>query len=315
MRAATLTAVVLNWRTPDNTIRAVRALIGDGVPAERIVVVDNASGDGSVERFRAELPGVEVLALEDNAGFARGNNLGAQALPGDAYLFVNSDAFVLEAGSVDRLLAALDDPAVGIAVPRLRNPDLTLQPSVVPISTPLPELIRASGVTRFVPNHLQPSYGTYWDHAESRAIQSAIGAVLLIRGSAYMQLGGYDERRYMYGEDLELFRRAAAHGWLAWFVADAEFEHLGGSSARQRWAPAERAELVARAEATIIFEHMKPLQAHLTVGLMGLGAAIRVVFHTLRGDRHSAEFAAAWFRGYVGGGRLARVAEPRRAQP
>ncbi|MDX6660030.1 MAG: hypothetical protein QOJ55_852, partial [Solirubrobacteraceae bacterium] len=98
-----LTAVVLNWRTPEHTLEAVSALVGDGVPAARIVVVDNASGDGSAERLRAQLPDGPLLALDENEGFARGNNLGAAALPGDAYLFVNSDAFVRAPGSVERL--------------------------------------------------------------------------------------------------------------------------------------------------------------------------------------------------------------------
>ena len=131
--SATPTVVVLNWRTPDQTLAAVRALLDDGVPAGRIVIVDNGSGGEGAERFRRELPGCTVLALDQNLGFARANNRGARALPGDAYLFVNSDAFVHAPGSVERLAEALADPAVGIAIPRLINQDLTLQPSVVPI--------------------------------------------------------------------------------------------------------------------------------------------------------------------------------------
>src|SRR5207247_491002 len=81
-----VTAVVLNWRTPEHAVRAVRALVDDGLPAERAVVVDNASGDGSVERFRAELPATRIVALDENVGFARGNNAGAAALEGRVYL-------------------------------------------------------------------------------------------------------------------------------------------------------------------------------------------------------------------------------------
>ena len=111
-----LTAVVLNWRTLEQTVEAVSALVADGVPAARIVVVDNASGDGSAERLRAELPDGPLLALDENVGFARGNNLGAAALPGDDYLFVNSDAFVRAPGSVERLVTRL-------AQLRLAGPD------------------------------------------------------------------------------------------------------------------------------------------------------------------------------------------------
>jgi GT2 family glycosyltransferase len=294
-----MTAVVLNWRTADYTVRAVRALVDDGVPAGRIVVVDNASGDEGPDRFRRELSGCVLVALDENAGFARGNNLGAQALPGDAYLFVNSDAFVHAAGSVRSLLQALDDPSVGIAVPRLRNEDLTLQPSVVPISTPLPELVRASGLSRFVPNRLQPALGTHWDHSDSRRIQAAIGAVLLVRGSTWDELKGFDDRHFMYAEDLELFSRAARGGWTARFVAEAEFIHLGGASSSQRWGSPERAERIARAEAAMVRGHLGPLRARLTIALMAAGVGARALAHRLRGDRRAAAVQAAWLRGYL----------------
>ena len=299
MRAADLTAVVLNWRTPDHTLRAVRALLADGVPARRIVVVDNGSDDGSAQRLREELPESLLVALAENVGFARANNAGARALRGGAYLFVNSDAFVHAPGSVERLLQALDDPKIGIAVPRLRNEDLSLQPSVVPISTPLPELVRASGLARFVPNPLQPRLATHWDHATSRRIQSAIGPVLLVDGRAWSHLGGFDEHRFLYGEDLDLFRRAAQHGWRARFVANAEFIHLGAASTRQRWSDPERAERIARGEAQMIRDYLGPIRGPLTVALMAAGAGARAAYHRLRGDTRTAQVQASWFRGYA----------------
>ena len=297
---STLTAVILNWRTPDHTLAAARALMADGLPDDRLVVVDNGSGDGSAERFRKELPRSTVLALDETVGFARANNLGASALRGDAFLFVNSDAFVHATGSVERLLRALDDPAVGIAVPRLLNEDGSLQPSVIPISTPLPELVRASGLSRFVPNRLQPSLGTHWDHSTSRRIQAAIGAVVLVRGTAWTDVGGFNERHFMYAEDLELFRSAADRDWRRQFVADAEFVHLGGASAKRRWVEPQRAERVAGAEARTIREHLGPIRARLTIGLMAAGVGARAVIHRLRGDEGAAETQASWFRGYLG---------------
>jgi N-acetylglucosaminyl-diphospho-decaprenol L-rhamnosyltransferase len=297
------TAVVLNWRTADHAARAARALVEDGLPAERVVVVDNASGDGSVERLRAELPASRLLALDRNAGFAQGNNAGARELPGSAYLFVNSDAFVHRPGSVARLLEAVADPAAGVAVPRLLNEDLTLQPSVVPTSSPLPELVRASGLSRLVPNRLQPSLGTHWDHGDSRAVEAAIGAVLAVRGDAWEALEGFDERRFMYAEDIDLCWRARERGWEVRFVADAEFVHLGGASTGRRWSDPERAERVARAEAAMIRGHLPRGRAALTLALMALGVGGRALVHRALGNREAAETMAAWFRGYAAGTR------------
>ncbi|MEA2211749.1 MAG: hypothetical protein QOF83_1697 [Solirubrobacteraceae bacterium] len=303
-----LTVVILNWRTADYTLRAATALQGDGIPAERIVIVDNASGDDSLERFATGAAGTTILPLSKNVGFARANNAGARRLPARAaYLIINSDAFVHTPGAVSHLMAALNDPAVGIAVPRLLNPDLTLQPSVSPLSTPLPELVRASGLSRWIPNRLQPALSTHWDHADSRRIQAAIGPVLLVRARTWEQLGGFDERLYMYAEDLDLFRRAARLGWGARFIAESEFVHLGGASADQRWNAATRAERVARAEAQTIVTHLSPARARLTLCLMAAGVGMRGGVCALLGRRQAAQTYLGWLRGYATGLRSPRA--------
>jgi hypothetical protein len=294
------TAVVLNWRTAGLTVRSVKALFADGVPSERVVVVDNASGDGSVERLRRELPDCRVVALAENVGFAGANNRGAGELAGEAYLFVNSDAFVHAPGSVGRLLGSLDGRSA-LAVPRLLNEDLSLQPSVVPTSSPLPELVRASGLSRFVPNRLQPSLGTHWDHRESRRIRAAIGPVVAIRADAWGALEGFAERDFMYAEDLDLFWRAGKLGYEIRFVADAEFVHLGNASAALRWGEPARAERVARAEAAMIHEHLPRLQAVLTVGIMATGVGARALVRAAQRRAVDASVLRGWFRGYCAG--------------
>jgi N-acetylglucosaminyl-diphospho-decaprenol L-rhamnosyltransferase len=300
------TVVVLNWRTPEHTVRAVRALLADGVPRERVVIVDNASDDGSAERIRRELRACRLVALAENTGFARGNNRGARELPGEAYLFVNSDAFVHAPGSVARLLRAVSDGRNALAVPRLLNEDLALQPSVAPTSSPLPELVRASGLSRFVPNRFQPSLGTHWDHRESRAIQAAIGPVIAVRASAWDALDGFDEREFMYAEDIDLFWRARKLGLGVRFVAEAEFVHLGNAAGERRWSDVARAERVARAEATMIREHLPHAQATVTLALMALGVGARALVRGAQRRRGEAAVLRALLRGYSAGSRGSR---------
>ena len=296
----TTTAVVLNWRTPEHTARAVRQLAQDGLAESRIVIVDNASADGSIDRFRSEFPRATVVAMEKNVGFARGNNEGAAVLRGSAYLFVNSDAFVHREGSTVRLVAALAS-GVGIAVPRLLNSDLTLQPSVVPASTPLPEVVRASGLSRFVPDRWQPVLGTHWGHGYSRPIKAATGAVLAVGVDAWRALGGFAETQFMYAEDLDLCWRARRLGWEVHFVAEAEFIHLGNASASSVWSDPERAERVARAEAAMIRKNLPRGRAALTLGLMAAGVGARAVAFAALRDRVAAEASRGWWRGYVAG--------------
>lgn len=294
-----LTVVIANYGTPDHTIKSVEGLTGDGVPPERIVVVENGSEDDSYDRFREKLPDSVVLRLEQNVGFARASNIGAKHLPGDSYLFVNSDAFVHLAGSVAALLDALDDRAVGIVVPRVLNEDLSLQPKVAPLHSPAVALVRASGLSRFVPNRWQPHWSMHWDHSHSREIEAASGVVFLVRGALWEELGGFDEGHLMYTEDLDLCWRARKHGWKVWFVADAEFVHIGAGATAKHWDSPKRAELIGRAEAEMIRRHLGRARGGLTLGFIAAGLAARLAYYAVVRNRDARAALRGSLRGYM----------------
>ena len=294
-----LTVVITNWGTPDYTVRAAQAVIADGVPADRVVVVENGSTDDSWSRLQQRLGDCMLIRLDENIGFGRATNLGAERLPGSNYLLVNNDAFVLEPGSVGRMLECLGDPRVGLVVPRLRNPDLTLQPSVVPSHRPAAELVRASGLSRFVPNRWQPRWSTHWDHDASREVDSAIGPVMLVRGETWERVGGFDERIYMYAEDLDLCWRVRLLEQSIWFCADAEFIHIGNAAASRAWTSPRRAELVARSEADMIHRHHSAPTALLTIALICLGLAGRFAVHWLLRNPDAAATLRASLRGFL----------------
>lgn len=301
-----LAAVVVNWRTASWTIESVTALLGDGVDAAAIAIVDNGSGDGSCERFAEELPGVRVLPLESNEGFAAANNRGSALFPGaGAYLFVNSDAFVHRPGSVKALLRALERERVALAVPRLLNPDLSLQRTVVALPTPAVALAQASGVSRALPNRAQPRWGTRWDHSTAREIASATGAVIAVRGTVWRSLGGFSERAHLYAEDHDLFWRARKLGWAAWFTPEAEFRHIGGGSTGSVFSEPGRAAAVAEAESALIRAHLSPRAAATTLRLRQAGHAVRLLRDAARFDRRGVAEHLAYVRGF--GGRVRRT--------
>lgn len=294
-----LTVVVPNWETPNYTIQSVEAVVGDGVPAARVVVVDNGSEDDSAARFERELPECTVVRLEQNVGYARAANAGAAALPGRAYLVVNNDAFVHRRGSIAQMLDALADPSVGIVVPRLLNPDHTLQPSVKPLDTPVVAFARATGLSRFIPNPWQPRWSTHWDHGSSREISAADGAVMLVRAEAWEEIGGFSPRSYMYGEDTGLCWRATQLGWKVWFESDAEFVHLGNATASRRWSNPERSERWSRSEAHLVRERLSAVPATLSILFTAAGLAARTVaFRLLRQPARAANTRAE-LRGYL----------------
>jgi N-acetylglucosaminyl-diphospho-decaprenol L-rhamnosyltransferase len=296
-----ITAVIVNWETPDYTLRSATALQDDGVPPNRLVVVDNGSSDSSYERLLAELPGSVVTSLKENVGYTRAANMGARVLPGASYLFVNNDAFVHAPGSVLAMLAALRDESVGVVVPRILNEDLTLQPKVVPAQTPGVALVRASGLSRLIPNRWQPLWSTHWDHSESREIQASSGVVMLVRGATWEDLGAFDERIFLYAEDLDFCWRARNSGWKVWFASDAEFVHLGSASTRRHWASPERAEMIARSEASMIRRHQSTLVARLTLAFLSAGVAARWLFFVLARRKEASAALRATLLGYLSG--------------
>jgi GT2 family glycosyltransferase len=151
-----------------------------------------------------------------------------------------------------------------------------------------------------VPNHLQPSYGTYWDHSHARGIQSATGAVIAIRADAWNALGGFRPIEHMYGEDHDLFWRAQELGFIAWFTPDAEFIHLGGATTTDAYTPPGRARAVALAEAKVIRSHLGPGSAAVAVTALRLGHAARSTVFRLRGEESAAAEQAAFARGFRG---------------
>ena len=305
-----LTVVVVDWNLPDHTVRCVEALHDDGVPADRVVVVENGPSEANWDRIANELSACVLVRIETNVGFAAANNVGAAVLPGSAYLLVNNDAFVHGTGVVARMLAALDRPGVGVVVPRLLNDDLTLQPTVAPFTVPHVALVRASGLSRLVPNRWQPRLSTHWDHASSREIEAAVGAVMLVDGPVWDRLGGLRETAFMYAEDLDLCWRSRRAGWKTWFTAEAEFVHLGGTSSDRRWSTRERAEEVARAEGAMIREQLPPGRAAATLLFMQLGLGARVASFTVLGKAD----AAADSRGALAGLRAAPARQSARAE-
>jgi N-acetylglucosaminyl-diphospho-decaprenol L-rhamnosyltransferase len=193
--------------------------------------------------------------------------------------------------------ARLAHPSVGIVVPLLLNRDRSLQPNVAPLPSPTVALVQASGLSRFVPDRFQPSFGTYWRHGTEKEIQAATGAVMLVSGALWDELGGFDETTFMYAEDRDLCWRARRAGWKVWFTPAASFVHLGNATGGDRWSAAQRAERVGAAEAAMLRRHLGSGAGLLTLTTIRLGLAVRVVAARLLRRPAAARFAGS-LRGF-----------------
>jgi GT2 family glycosyltransferase len=196
-----------------------------------IVVVDNASTDGTPDLVRQRFPTVQVIEAGGNIGFARANNLGAASAGGEWLLLLNPDT-VVPAGSIQRLVEALvGRPEAAVAGPRLLDgagrPELSFGPDISPWGE-LRQKTLLSLYNRNVSRAVR-HVDRLTHSAGERAWVS--GACLLIRRADWDAVGGFDERFFMYTEDVDLCASVRSRGRAVLFVPGAEVRHLRGQSA------------------------------------------------------------------------------------
>ena len=210
---------MLNWNGRRWLAGCLDALAAQRHPATEVVLVDNASGDDSVPWVRAAYPWVQVVALEENLGFAGGNNRGAEGAATDALVFLNNDTEV-EADWLGALVHAAEaDRSRGLVTSKivyLDRPDI--------IDSAGDGYLRCGG--GFKHGHGQDA--AQW--STSREVFGACGAAFLIHRPLFESLGGFDETFFMVYEDVDLSYRARLRGARVWFAADAVVRHAGSAS-------------------------------------------------------------------------------------
>ncbi len=240
-----LSILIVNWNTRELLAGCLQSVAGETLqvaspepatcnlpPAtSEIIVVDNASTDGSAAMVRERFPSVQLIENRENVGFARANNQAICHSRGRYVLLLNSDTVVHE-GALAALAAFMDaHPQAGACGPRLLNGDGTLQPSVHPMLTPGREFWRLIFLDRLWPR------ATYrqerWDTTTPRPVEVIKGACLLLRRAALDQVGLLDDRYFMYTEEVDLCYRLARAGWGLWLVPEAVVTHFGEGSSKQ----------------------------------------------------------------------------------
>jgi hypothetical protein len=220
-RRPILGAVVLNYRTPQDALLAVRSLQRSRRPVDDLLVVDNASQDGSVAWLEERLAGVEILASARNLGYSGGMNLGLETLRrrgATLLLALNADV-VLAAEALAHLEAALDaDPGAGIAGPLL-------------LARARPGVVASRGITYDrLTGRMRHRLGSGATNAVVESVTAIDGCVMLMRRAAVEAVGGFAEEFFFGYEDLDLCLRVAARGWRTLLVPAAHAYHQGGAS-------------------------------------------------------------------------------------
>lgn len=281
--AVELAIIIVNWNGGD-LLRRCLASVAAHPPslAYEIIVVDNASTDGSREWLANLGERVRLLANTENVGFGRANNQAFAATSAPLLFLLNSDAEVY-AGAIDTLVATVKaDARIGAAGPRLVNPDGSLQPSVWRNPMNAAEMLAvAFRLYRVLPKRLRGEWllGFHWDHAHRRRANMLSGAALLCRRAMIDAVGGFDERFHMYGEDTEWCLRIVRGGWWLLFEPAATVLHHGGQSSAKRWNNLEKMRVVY--QGFFRFQRLRLSRAHALANLVA-GCFIAAVQHPYR---------------------------------
>ena len=247
--------IIVNYKSADLAIACLRSLSTElgKWPGSQVIVVENASGDGSAERLRQVIAEhgweswVKLMPLKDNGGYAAGNNAGIRELLNGPHSpryihLLNPDTYIRE-GAIEKLHAFMESHlAVGIAGSRLEDPDGTPQRSAFRFPSIWSELdqgLRLGIVSKLLSKKLaappvrDDAHETEW----------VAGASMMIRGEVFDKIGMLDERYFLYYEEVDFCLAARRAGWPCWYVPDSHVVHLVGQSSGvtdTRRAPSRR---------------------------------------------------------------------------
>ncbi len=275
---ALVSIIIVSYNTRellDACLASLRAHI-KGVTAE-IIVVDNASKDGSPDLIRSRYPEVILIESGGNLGFGRANNLGFQHATAPVIFLFNSDALLLEDTPTALIKFLNDHPRAGIVGPDVILMDGTRQPKTRGMLPTARVMLNQNLLLSVLFPRSRFFAGLYVEHAWSHAdrVGWVSGVCMAIRREAYAQSGGFDPAIFMYAEDVDLCRRCAEHGWETWRINAHAVKHLCGGSTKTDAQILRNRILQQRNFQKLLASSMGPLGRLVTRCTLALGLTFR----------------------------------------
>ena len=232
-----ISVVIVNYNVKDYLLQCLRSLNASvGEITTEIIVVDNDSHDGSVDELQHVFPAVRWIALDENIGFGRANNVGLEHASGRYVLYLNPDT-IIGADTLSVMCRYLDEhPKTGIAGCKVLNPDGSFQVACRRgLPTPWVSFCKLFGLQRLFPSSkLFAGYNlTYLPVDATYAVDALIGAFMIGRTELIRSLGGFDPAFFMYGEDIDLCYRVQQAGYTVTYVHTTSIVHYKGESTKR----------------------------------------------------------------------------------
>lgn len=223
--------IIVSYNTRDITERCLNSIqISNYKFQIEVIVVDNASTDGSVEMIKKRFPKVKLIATKTNLGFAKGNNLGMKEATGDYFLLLNSDAF-LENDTLNKCLNYIGQ--CDVLGCKLTYENGKLQPSAGYLPNPLNTFIWVWGIDTWpIVKNIFPSVHpkqANW-FVKNKTVGWVTGAFMFMKRDVYEKTQGFDEKYFMYGEEVDWCKRISDAHFLIKYIADFSIVHLQGAS-------------------------------------------------------------------------------------
>lgn len=228
-----ISVIIISWNARDYLRDCLVSLRETKNPLVReVIVVDNASRDGSPEMVAVHFPEVTLIRSNENLGFARANNLAIKQASGDLLALINSDV-VVHSACLEQLAGFLDSHReVGLVGPRITGGDGLLQRSCRRLPSVWNLTCSVLALDRMFPRN--PLFSGFefrhWDYDRLGEVEVLSGCFWVARKTAVEQVGGLDERFFFYAEDIDWCKRFRDAGWKIMFVPQATATHFGGGS-------------------------------------------------------------------------------------
>jgi GT2 family glycosyltransferase len=275
--AVDVSVIIVNWNTVGILRDCLRSVFAEttGINFE-VIVVDNASSDGSVDMIRQEYGQVILIANTENRGFAVANNQGMAIANGRYLLLLNSDTIVLN-GAIQKTLACAEKwPDTAVVGCRILNPDRTLQNSCFMFPSLLNGFLFSTTLYRLFPKSrfFGREQMTWWARDDTREVDVVTGCYMLVRRQSVEDVGMMDDGFFMYAEETDWCYRFKSKGWRNRFTPDAEIIHLGGASAPK--LSARRAQITNASFVRYMRKHWSKPRAWAGIYLIALFYATRL---------------------------------------